>query len=62
MADGADDPSVHWVEPRLRAILPLDGFRLSHSLKRTIAADRFRVTTDASFADMVALCAEPQDD
>ena len=62
MADGADDPSVHWVEPRLRAILPLDGFRLSHSLKRTIAADCFRVTTDASFADMVALCAEPAGD
>ena len=28
MADGADDMSVHWVEPRIRAILPLDGFRL----------------------------------
>jgi leucyl/phenylalanyl-tRNA--protein transferase len=62
MADGADDPSVHWVEPRLRAILPLDGFRLSHSLKKTIVADRFRVTTDRAFADMVALCAEPARD
>ncbi len=62
MADGADDPSVHWVEPRLRAILPLDGFRLSHSLKKTIVADRFRVTTDAAFADMVALCAQPARD
>jgi leucyl/phenylalanyl-tRNA--protein transferase len=62
MADGADDPSVHWVEPRLRAILPLGGFRLSHSLKKTLVADRFRVTTDAAFADMVALCAEPAGD
>lgn len=62
MADGADDPSVHWVEPRLRAILPLDGFHLSHSLKKVIAADRFRVTTDTVFADMVALCAESADD
>jgi leucyl/phenylalanyl-tRNA--protein transferase len=62
MADGADDPSVHWVEPRLRAILPLDGFRLSSSLKKTLAADRFRVTTDAAFADMVTLCAEPAGD
>lgn len=62
MADGADDPSVHWVEPRLRAILPLDGFRLSHSLKKTIVADRFRVTTDRAFADIVALCAEPARD
>lgn len=58
MADGADDPSVHWVEPRLRAILPLDGFRLSRSLRKTLVADRFRVTTDTAFADMMALCAE----
>ncbi|WP_338427227.1 leucyl/phenylalanyl-tRNA--protein transferase [Sphingopyxis kveilinensis] len=62
MADGADDPSVHWVEPRLRAILPLDGFHLSRSLKKTIVSDRFRVTTDTAFADMVALCAAPADD
>ena len=62
MADGADDPSVHWVEPRLRAILPLDGFHLSHSLKKVIVSDRFHVTTDMAFADMVALCAAPADD
>ena len=62
MADGADDPSVHWVEPRLRAILPLDGFHLSRSLKKVIVSDRFRVTTDTAFADMVALCAAPADD
>ncbi|WP_317152009.1 leucyl/phenylalanyl-tRNA--protein transferase [Sphingopyxis indica] len=62
MADGADDPSVHWVEPRLRAILPLDGFRLSRSLKKVIVSDRFRVTTDTAFARMMALCAEPAPD
>ncbi|WP_041383297.1 leucyl/phenylalanyl-tRNA--protein transferase [Sphingopyxis alaskensis] len=62
MADGADDPSVHWVEPRLRAILPLDGFHLSRSLRKAILAERFRVTTDTAFADMVALCAESADD
>lgn len=62
MADGADDPSVHWVEPRLRAILPLDGFHLSRSLKKVIVSDRFRVTTDTAFRGMMALCAEPADD
>lgn len=62
MADGADDPSVHWVEPRLRAILPLDGFHLSRSLRKTLVSDRFHVTTDRAFADMVSLCAEPADD
>jgi len=62
MADGADDPSVHWVEPRQRAILPLSGFRLSRSLRKVLLSDRFRVTTDTAFSDMVALCAEPASD
>jgi leucyl/phenylalanyl-tRNA---protein transferase len=62
MADGANDPSVHWVEPRMRAILPLGGFRLSHSLKKVLFSDRFTVTTDTAFAQTVALCAEAAPD
>lgn len=56
MSDGADDPAVHWVEPRIRAILPLDAFHLGHSLRKTIASERFVVTTDTAFAEIVALC------
>jgi leucyl/phenylalanyl-tRNA--protein transferase len=62
MADGADDPSVHWVAPRVRAILPLDGFHLSRSLKKILAQDRFLVTTDRAFDAVVALCAEAAND
>lgn len=62
MADSRDAAGVYWVEPRARAILPLDGFRLSRSLRKTLAADRFRVTADAAFADVLALCAEAADD
>jgi leucyl/phenylalanyl-tRNA--protein transferase len=58
MADARDADGVYWVEPRRRAILPLDGFHLSHSLRRTIAAGRYRVTADHAFADVIALCAE----
>ncbi|HEX8553744.1 MAG TPA: leucyl/phenylalanyl-tRNA--protein transferase, partial [Sphingomonas sp.] len=62
MADARDAIDVYWVEPRTRAVLPLDGFHLSRSLRRTIAADRFRVTANAAFADVLALCAEPAPD
>jgi leucyl/phenylalanyl-tRNA--protein transferase len=58
MADHRDANSVYWVEPRRRAILPLDGFHLSRSLRRTIAADRFRVTADTAFDETIRLCAE----
>jgi leucyl/phenylalanyl-tRNA---protein transferase len=57
MADGADDPDVHWVEPRQRAILPLDGFHLSASLRRTLSRDTLTITADRAFADIVTLCA-----
>jgi leucyl/phenylalanyl-tRNA---protein transferase len=59
MAEHRDETSVFWVEPRQRAILPLDGFRLSRSLRKTVESDRFRVTADAAFEQVIALCAEP---
>ncbi len=58
MAEHRDEASVYWVEPRQRAILPLDGFRLSRSLKKTIQSDRFRITADTAFEQVIALCAE----
>lgn len=58
MADHRDAAGVHWVEPRRRAILPLDGFHLSRSLRKVVASDRFRVTADQAFPDILALCAE----
>lgn len=58
MADDRDADHVYWVEPRQRAVMPLDGFKLSRSLRKTIAADRFCVTADRDFAGIVALCAQ----
>lgn len=58
MADARDADSVYWVEPRRRAVLPLDGFHLARSLRRTIASDRYRVTADQAFAQVLSLCAE----
>lgn len=58
MADHRDAPTVYWVEPKLRGILPLDNFHLSRSLRKTIASERFRVTADAAFEQIIQLCAE----
>ena len=58
MADHRDAAGVYWVEPKTRAVLPLGGFHLSRSLRRTIAADRFRVTADTAFRETLLLCAE----
>ncbi len=62
MSDGRDDPDVFWVEPKQRAILPLDGFKLSRSLAKAIRQERFRVTCNAAFDRVIAECAEPRPD
>jgi leucyl/phenylalanyl-tRNA--protein transferase len=58
MADSRDAEDLFWVEPRRRAILPLDGIHVSRSLRRTIGSDRFRVTLDRAFGRVVAACAD----
>ncbi|MBA4164853.1 MAG: leucyl/phenylalanyl-tRNA--protein transferase [Erythrobacter sp.] len=62
MADGRDDPEVFWVEPRQRAIIPLDSFHPSHSLLKLLRQDRFHVTFDADFDGVIAACAAPRPD
>lgn len=58
MSDARDDPDTFWVEPKMRAIIPLDNFQMSRSLRKTIRSDRFRVTTDTAFARVIAICAQ----
>lgn len=60
MADARDDPTIYWVEPRRRAILPLDGFHASHSLLRTLRRGRFSVSCNRAFAEVLDRCAAPR--
>lgn len=62
MADSREDDDLYWVEPRERAIIPLDGFHCSRSLAKIMRQDRFRVTCNADFAAVIAACAEPRED
>jgi leucyl/phenylalanyl-tRNA---protein transferase len=61
MAEGRDDPEIFWVDPQRRGVLPLDGFRLSHSLAKTIRQGRLEVTLDRAFVAVVEACAEREE-
>ncbi|WP_375466014.1 leucyl/phenylalanyl-tRNA--protein transferase [uncultured Methylobacterium sp.] len=60
MAEDADDPTLYWVEPRARGVLPLDRFRVSRRLARTVRADVFEVRSDIDFDGVIAGCAAPR--
>ena len=61
MADSADDPTLYWVEPKMRGILPLDRFRVSRRLARTVRSGMFEVRADTDFEAVVAACARPRE-
>jgi leucyl/phenylalanyl-tRNA--protein transferase len=56
MSDSRGANEVFWVEPRKRAILPIDQFRMSRSLRKTIRSGVFRVTADTAFGDVLRRC------
>jgi leucyl/phenylalanyl-tRNA--protein transferase len=60
MGERRDDPKLHWLDPRLRAVLPLDGFHLSQRLARTVRTGKFDVSVDTAFAESMRACAEPR--
>jgi leucyl/phenylalanyl-tRNA--protein transferase len=59
MAERRDDPTLYWLSPDRRGIVPLERFHVSHRLARTVRSDRFRVTIDMAFHDVIRACAAP---
>jgi len=57
MAESRHDPDIFWVDPRMRGVLPLDGFHMSRSLARRIRKGGFNVTFDRDFAGVIDGCA-----
>src|SRR5690606_21572781 len=53
-----DTGEMLWFHPDPRAVVPLDGFHVSRSLRRTLHRNAFQVTTDKNFAGVIAGCAD----
>ena len=58
MAESADDPQLHWIEPPARGILPLDRIYVPRRLARTIRSAPYEIRIDSDFEGVIAGCAE----
>ena len=58
MAESRENPEIHWIDPKRRAVFPLQGFHISRSLARHIRRLRPQVTVDRDFAGVVMACAD----
>jgi leucyl/phenylalanyl-tRNA--protein transferase len=59
MAERRDDPTLYWIDPEKRGILPLDHFHVPARLRRTVRSGRFEVRCDTAFRQVIEACAQP---
>lgn len=52
-----DDGEIEWFSPDPRAILPLDGFHIPHTLERVVRKGSFEIRINTSFAEVMQQCA-----
>ena len=59
MAERRADPTLYWVSPEKRGIIPLNDFHVPRRLVRTMRSGQFTVTADQAFRDVMQACAAP---
>jgi leucyl/phenylalanyl-tRNA--protein transferase len=57
MAESADDPTLYWIEPEARGIIPLNAINVPKRLARTIRQEKFEVRVDSDFEGVIEGCA-----
>lgn len=58
MADSRDSPDLHWMDPSMRGVFPIEGFHISRSLARRIRRADYRATVDTAFPQVMRACAD----
>lgn len=58
----SDDQPILWWSPDPRAVLKLDDFKISRSLKKTLNKKTFSVSLDTAFKEVVTQCASARKD
>ena len=58
MSESRHDPSIFWVDPQVRGVLPLDTFHVTRSLKKTIRKRHFSVGFNIDFPAVIEAYAE----
>lgn len=58
MSEARDDEGLFWVDPERRGVIPLDQFRISRSLRKTILREPYQIRVDTDFMGTIEGCAD----
>lgn len=59
MAESRVDPELHWIDPDMRGVLPLDRLHVPRKLRAKIRRGIFEVRCNTAFEEVIQGCAEP---
>ena len=62
MAESRYQGDLHWIDPDMRGILPLDGLHVPRRLRRRIRRGDFEVRCNSAFDRVIRCCAMPGPD
>lgn len=57
MAETAEDPTIFWVEPEMRGVMPIEEFHTPRSLRKQLNKGEFEITFNEAFNAVVKGCA-----
>ncbi len=60
MAQPEEDGEIYWYAPDPRAILPLDGLKVSRRLAQTVRSGKFEIRINSAFEQVLRECAAPR--
>ncbi|PKR55295.1 leucyl/phenylalanyl-tRNA--protein transferase [Thalassospira marina] len=61
MAESHDDPTLYWIDPEWRGVIPLESFHVPRSLRKAVRKGEFDIRVDSNFAATIAACAATTD-
>ncbi len=61
MAETRESAEIFWVDPEARGVFPLDGFRISRSLRKRILKGGYEITVNEDFEGVVEGCADREE-
>ena len=61
MAENRESPSIQWIDPHDRGVIPLDGLHISRSLRKTLLRSSYQVRLNHDFAGTVRACASREE-
>ena len=58
MSESFDDPKIYWINPKKRGVIPIKDFKISKSLKKEIKKNKFKITINKNFNEVIKNCAK----